>query len=75
MTDRLHNIFGGFDWERLKEDFDDFHRRAADAELRATISDKACPCCGFRPTIEINPAKERRTKQPKQSPGGNDAGR
>ncbi len=66
MTDRLHNVFGGYDWEKLREEFEEFHKRAAEAGLRATIDDEACPCCGFRPTIKINEAKER--KQPRAKP-------
>ena len=78
MTDRWHNILGSIaDWDRLSADFAEIHKKADEAGLRMTISDEACPCCGFRPTILINEAKEkkpradvRQTKQSEQLPLG-----
>jgi hypothetical protein len=68
-TNRWHNILGGFDWSKIKDDFADLHKRAEDAGLELTIIDNACPCCGFRPCFVM---KERREKKqgrpPKQLP-------
>jgi hypothetical protein len=61
--DRWHNILGGFDWHRIRTDFESLHKQAEDAGFELKIIDEQCPCCSFRPCFQM---KERRLKKPRR---------
>ena len=64
MTNRWHNMLGSFtDWSKLKEGFEALHKNAEEAGFEVKVEDLACPCCGFRPAVQM---KERNAKKIKE---------
>ncbi len=61
MTNRRHNIFGSLaDWDKLNPDLEALYKNADDAAVKVAIIDDTCPCCGFRPAVEISERKKPR---------------
>jgi hypothetical protein len=68
-TNRWHNILGSLaDWQKIKADFEDMHKRAEDAGLELKIIDDSCPYCGFRPVVRMDERKEKKQGRPKRQP-------
>jgi hypothetical protein len=69
MTNRWHNILGSFaDWDKINADFEELHKKAEDAGFELKIVDDSCPCCGFRPAVQMNERREKKQDRPKQRP-------
>jgi uncharacterized protein YbbK (DUF523 family) len=68
MTNRWHNILGSFEWDRLRVDFEDAHKRAEEAGFDLKIFDEKCPHCGFYPVFEMKERREKKQGRAKQQP-------
>ena len=66
MTNRWHNILGSFvDWDKINADFEDLHKKAEGVGFELKIVDDLCPCCGFRPVVQMGERREKKQGRPK----------
>jgi predicted Zn-ribbon and HTH transcriptional regulator len=69
MTNRWHNMLGSFaDWDKIHTEVETLHKNAEAAGFDLKIVDEQCPCCGFRPAVQMNERRQKRAKRQPEQP-------